>query len=436
MLLGGLLCSSMTTGCRTDKTLDTASEEPHESDEVPLIQDALDCALNNEYRLPASTVSTSSDFHRVTLDAPDAVCNDGTPAVIFIRSAATNSDRWVFHLQGGGSCAEHDCAERWCENMNLMSSMNAPEAVTEEGIFSVRNDNVFADANYVFVPYCSSDNHAGTSGEMVISADDTHEEFRIHFQGHAIVQAAAAAIENGVTSDDGVETLLPLTAENQILLTGTSAGCTGVAHQADRLAIRWAGLEVSTQTLCDAAFSPFLEDFDNAITQELASILEEGQEETFYTRMRTQELLLDDSCVETEQENPSRCNTASHVLTNHITESRLFIFQDNNDSLFINRFLEALNEEPTTENKNLLKMVIGPASRRSLARAADGGTDISVYGRTCGYHVGLTADDRFYDHSIFTSDGALTYRDALVQWALGETVVAIDSEDNPSYCGE
>lgn len=173
MLLGSLLCSSMTAGCRTDKALDTGTEKPHESDEAPLIQYALDCALNNDYRLPASTVATSDDFHRVTLNDPKAVCNDGTPAVIFIRSAATNSDRWVFHLQGGGSCAEHDCAERWCENMNLMSSTNAPEAVIEEGLFSLRNDNVFADANYVFVPYCSSDNHVGTSGETVIAADDT-----------------------------------------------------------------------------------------------------------------------------------------------------------------------------------------------------------------------------------------------------------------------
>lgn len=397
---------------------------------VPWIQDALDCPVTGEYRLP-----TGSGLHRVTLTDPNAVCNDGTPARLFVRAATdpAQADRWIFHLQGGGSCAEHDCADRWCGSASTMSSMNAPAAVDASGIFSPENANAFRGANQVYVTYCSSDNHAGTSGEVVIPANEDHVAFRVHFEGEAIVQAAASAIESGVTSDDGEETLPPLAPGDTVFLTGTSAGCTGLAHQADRLTARWARRGASTRAICDAAFLPSAEDFASPMAQEAAVMLETELALNYETRMRTQALLLDESCVAAERAEPFRCATASHVLAEHVTEPRLFISQDNNDSLFISRIVESTEGVASPQQ---VASFLGPAIRTALARAADGtgGTQISVYGRTCGHHVSLTSNANFLVHSVATSDGPLTYHDALVGWLSGETVVVIDSEDSPSTC--
>ena len=399
---------------------------------APSIQDVLGCPARENYRLPEG-----DELHRVTLASPGAVCNDGTPALLFVRAATdpARADHWIFHLQGGGSCAEHDCAERWCASSALMSSMNAPAAVDANGIFSRRADNAFAGANHVYVAYCSSDNHAGTSGEVVIPASEDHDAFSVRFQGDAIVQAAASALEAGVTSDDGEETLPPLAPGGTIFLTGTSAGCGGVAHQADRLSARWAALGASTLAVCDSAFAPSLEDFETPAAREYAARLDEGNAALYEIRMRTQQLRLDESCVAAERGEPFRCSTAGHVLSEHVTDPRLFIYQDNGDSLFVTRIIEALGEEPTARRQRQVAAALEPASRAALARAA-GGADVSVYGRTCRTHVGLTQDNRFFAQSVATPDGPLTYHDALVRWEAGETVFAIDGAENPSACGD
>ena len=65
-------------------------------------------------------VSPGTDLFRVDLDLssfPAAVCNDGTPATMFVRRYAKKSDKnkWVIFLLGGGNCKTgQDCAERWC----------------------------------------------------------------------------------------------------------------------------------------------------------------------------------------------------------------------------------------------------------------------------------------------------------------------------------
>ncbi len=76
--------------------------------------------------LPCGTVGSagglggSTDLQRFTVDTkrfPEAVCNDGSPAVFYIGRYTKDEDRnkWLIFLQGGGSCGNAQaCAQRWC----------------------------------------------------------------------------------------------------------------------------------------------------------------------------------------------------------------------------------------------------------------------------------------------------------------------------------
>ncbi len=87
---------------------------------------------------------------RHTLTDPDAVCNDGSPALMYIRPAdaayAGNmtpaSSKWLIFLDGGGGCHDEDaCLEtRWCgfggavfDRAGKMSSLGAAQAIFAPG---------------------------------------------------------------------------------------------------------------------------------------------------------------------------------------------------------------------------------------------------------------------------------------------------------------
>src|SRR5688500_9145568 len=82
---------------------------------APMVDEALTdwCADYN----PGTGVEQGEDLWRVTLDDPAAVCNDGTPAVMYVRPASSPefANDWVFYLQGGSTCTDLEtCAVRWC----------------------------------------------------------------------------------------------------------------------------------------------------------------------------------------------------------------------------------------------------------------------------------------------------------------------------------
>ena len=76
--------------------------------------------------LPCGKVGTAgglgggTDLQRIIVDTkrfPEAICNDGSPAVFYIGRHTKEEDRnrWIIFLQGGGSCGNAQaCAERWC----------------------------------------------------------------------------------------------------------------------------------------------------------------------------------------------------------------------------------------------------------------------------------------------------------------------------------
>ena len=165
---------------------------------------------------------------------PGAVCNDGTAAEYYLR-ANPASDLWLVYLAGGAWCSSaEDCEARWegrvypnfdcrlppgqTEQRCFMSNKDFPEQCSKSGIFDASPDNPLAEANLVYIPYCSSD---AFLGDMPPSA-----EVPWHFRGQQIVLATIDALIRTHGLGDALATLL---------FGGGSAGARGAMAWLDRV---------------------------------------------------------------------------------------------------------------------------------------------------------------------------------------------------------
>ncbi len=172
---------------------------------------------------PAST-SVSPTFERRTVanaEARHALCNDGTPAVYYVRrGTGCGAGRWVIGLEGGGSCnTPAECAAR---EVGQKSSSASTPTKTLGGIFSsdpAQNPDFFT-ANGVYVDYCSSDNWVGRRD----ASPDTNG---FGFHGKDIFAAVLEDLSAATTSTPD------LAQASEILLAGSSAGGLGVVGNAD-----------------------------------------------------------------------------------------------------------------------------------------------------------------------------------------------------------
>jgi hypothetical protein len=202
---------------------------------------------------------------RHTLTGVNARCNDGSPAVMYLRPApagSPNMDKWVIHFEGGGSCRDGDeCLERWCgigahsfDQAAKMSSLGAPEGIVEQGgILNETAGGPFADYNQVLLAYCSSDSWIGSAavGEPVNpNVTPRAAPYDIEFQGEKIVADVIATLRGGPTYADwvaaeryrnlptpgyGVTPMPNLDLATRVILSGDSAGGQGARHHADRI---------------------------------------------------------------------------------------------------------------------------------------------------------------------------------------------------------
>jgi O-palmitoleoyl-L-serine hydrolase len=201
---------------------------------------------------------------RVEVDTeahPRALCNDGTPAIYYVRAGA-ETDRWVVHLQGGGMCFDQaTCLARWCDmpasdySGELMSSAWSHETLLTGGIFDpdpVRNR--FAAWNHVFVHYCSSDGFLGQAADVDLEDPEAPERnYRIHFLGREILDAVLDELQH-----DPAEGLPSLGSARTVLVTGTTAGGIGVISSLDRVAatLRASNPGVDVRGVIDSAAYP------------------------------------------------------------------------------------------------------------------------------------------------------------------------------------
>eukprot|EP00026_Physarum_polycephalum_P010167 Phypoly_transcript_10319.p1 GENE.Phypoly_transcript_10319~~Phypoly_transcript_10319.p1 ORF type:complete len:378 (+),score=53.45 Phypoly_transcript_10319:114-1247(+) len=165
--------------------------------------------------------------YNLTQVNPLATCNDGTPAVVYLRSGVgSGANKFVIRLQGGAWCYDEDsCNSRAKDNPYWVSSNLCPptlldnqtiSGVGHEGILSSTPslNPYFYNWNHVYVWYCSSDSHLGNVSKSINGWA---------FNGKNIIHAVMQTIIKEMN----------LAAATDVLLTGDSAGGVGTVNNAD-----------------------------------------------------------------------------------------------------------------------------------------------------------------------------------------------------------
>lgn len=162
------------------------------------------------------------------IDVPGMTCGDGSPTGIAINPT-TRSQQLVLVFEGGGACWEAAA----CYGILIpvtASHLDGFDATTFASVRPQFFDNVwafqrddpqslFADATWVFVPYCTGDLHAGTRTHDYMALGQTRT---MHHVGATNVDAMLARVA-------------PLPA-SEVFAIGVSAGGYGVQLNWDRIA--------------------------------------------------------------------------------------------------------------------------------------------------------------------------------------------------------
>ena len=190
---------------------------------------------------------------------PKAVCNDGSTPIFYMRPGVNEGqDRWVLWFEGGGSCfSVETCTERWQSERNQMSTCVGEDctdyaADTEKiksGILSalVEENPHLHEWNHVLLNYCSSDAWLGQR-EAPLNAGP----LSLYFRGHHVAEAVLSTLlEEPVAA--GYPTLSDASA---VILSGSSAGGTGMRGHVDAFADRLAFADV--HGLSDSTMVPIV----------------------------------------------------------------------------------------------------------------------------------------------------------------------------------
>lgn len=397
-----------------------------------------------------------------------ARCNDGSPAVMYIRPAnaayAGNpviepSTRWLIFFDGGGGCRDaRSCLEeRWCggggrvfDQAGKMSSRGAPRAIREVGgIWTLQPPggivNQFAQYNQVLVHYCSSDSWSGSARLRGLSATNG-ADFNIRFEGEAIVNAVFSTLLAGPTAADAAATadfyataLPDLSDATEVIVAGESAG-SGVRTHLDRLR-DWLVADnpaVAVRGVFDAAYGPgwwesgidwtSTESPDDYLDYLLTEV--EPVARGFWG---VDDSALDASCLDevafgaahtaittstggiTVGSHPQVCHDLQFVLFNHVT-TPTFVRQDINDTLIGDRYAQWMSF-PTSEDywdaqfSQLWGLALG------VGRLEPPDAPTGVLGPFCGKHVAIQTDRGFFRDRV-AGPGAppLSFHDQLVSW--------------------
>ncbi|HWW61182.1 MAG TPA: pectin acetylesterase-family hydrolase, partial [Thermoanaerobaculia bacterium] len=324
----------------------------------------------------AGGLAAGVDMTKFTVDTtrfPEAICNDGTPAVFYFAPStrAEDRNRWLIFLQGGGSCTSGQaCAQRWCSidtnyGMDKMTSSLTKAQIRGNGFLDVRDDNRFSTWNRVLIFYCSSDGWAGTktSTQRATLPDGTEREYLIHFKGSRIIDAVLDTLRNAgpprrraTRHDAGTEAAAPwpdLDEATNVLFAGSSAGGNGVRQNADRVGAKLRSTNpklTDYRALFDAAYSPLRENLDFTHSTGCISQPTIGCSYTTATQFASSagDIALygtrgDESCLawhsSVQPGTEWRCSDNGHVIMHHIT-TPFFLHQDEQDSNIGGSFVE------------------------------------------------------------------------------------------------
>lgn len=403
---------------------------------VANIRDVISCPNSPTGAQPYSVPNLpNGDLRKIVINSPDAVCNDGTPAVIYVRPArpgATEPDgpsanRWLIHFLGGSNCSSYEeCGTRWCGigqwSGRLMTTAWEGETTTRDGIFKRDGINRIADRNLVLMKYCSSDNWQGRKSDVVLRSEtDPSQAYSLHFRGATIVSAIFDALERGVNG------MPRLTQATDVLISGDSAGAVGARTHLDRLAarLRANNPNVRVRGNFEATFDPDLNGKQGFPAGDPRDPVYQRKMDQYRTVFQGQrDAQLDDSCLAAHPTAAYLCADNGYLTMNHIT-TPFFQIQDIQDQLMVNGFQE--NGFPATDvefARGLHDQLTALSNIRNTAeeRAAIG-TAPAVVARNCGIHVTYADDDEFFGKKIRSGAGAAaqSYYDLLWNFLTGGT---------------
>ncbi len=415
---------------------------------VPNIRETAYCPNYPSGKPPLTPpATTAGELRKVVLNAPGAVCNDGSPAIMYVRAAragATELDgpsanRWVIHFEGGSGCDTfEDCGVRWCGigfyTAEKMSTLPARDAAGPGGLMSRNAINRFGDRNLVMLNYCSSDGWKGRRANVELrSSTEPNKAYTVHYQGATIASAAFDALERGVAG-------LPRLADaTDVLISGDSAGANAVGAHLDRLAARLKAVNpnVRVRGMLEAAFGLDLngrQGFPAGDPRDSVFAFKSG---AFQKAVALQNPQLDDSCVAAHPGAAAYlCDDPGYVELNHIT-TPFFQIQDLSDSNQLEAMQRASDLNPTPaqfsqklhDQLNELVNIRNTAVEKSAISVAPG-----VVGRNCGIHVTWGDDDGFLGKRIRSDLGspAYSFYELLWNWMNGILPANIIAPKPPS----
>lgn len=398
--------------------------------EVPEIDEALPCGRGDS--LPPGNVVFRVNVNLANF--PNAICNDGSGAVFFVRRYTNEADRnkWQIHLQGGGACGNGQaCAERWCSvNTNFGADEMSttfkplPAGMATGGILNPNaGQNDFAGWNHVLAYYCSSDGWAGTARDVVLSTTGPMGnmiQYRIHFEGANIFDAVIKTLQRLLgpavecRNAQGETVMMPdLDEATDVLFTGASAGAAGVKHHADRLQdmLRRDNVHCRQPGNCPLVFRAVLGAGNDASTNGLnyanTSLCQSGLCD-YSTHMQhlwdnvfknTWGTRGDQSCQDWHRANQLgtewMCADLTHVVQHHVTTPFL-MRQDLQDQLFLSSFVETGFGTADNFGRIVYNQFLNLPNLDRLAEEGSvmgGGPPLvtpGTFGPQCGQHVGMT----------------------------------------------
>lgn len=370
------------------------------------------------------------ELHRFTLTDPHALCNDGTPGIVYVRPATDDAlrDVWSLHLQGGGGCASAEaCALRWCGadyyDASKMSSSYGPEAVGAVGIFDADPRNKLAGANHAFFYYCSSDSWGGQGEAHFTSSDERVPDYAMFVRGHVIVEAGIAALEAGVTSDDGVAVMPKLADATQVVLSGTSAGSVGAIAHADWLTARLAPKGIETNAIFDAAITPTRAFWPADLQDDVVATW--ASQDASTSDERDAPDFVDESCAAWLEGDAEawECGNSGYVIANHVT-TPFFVRNDLRDTGGMAEYVAIAEDDHEVMMRAFLASLAG--LRTTAAERADIDFVPGIYAPNCAQHVALETNDWWRVATVADGTTPTTYQDAVQRWYTGSAVAILD----------
>lgn len=465
---------------------------------APNISVALDCGRGGAATGPGP--ADADAMQRAVIDVaafPDALCNDGSPAVIYFRPyrGEANRNRWVVNLRGGGGCGEaQTCAARWCGCTGMRVCPATPEATythfdrgnmtsvgpgsqRASGIF-LRGDaarpNVIGDYNQVRVVYCSSDAWAGTRRASPLAAlhpvTGAPVAYTIHFLGSRIVDAVVATLrqDGGRVAPyalGGTPASLPdLDDAAEVILAGDSAGGAGVINNLDRVtaALRarnsacagGGACPLVVRGLIDAVVGPDKARLTVTPTGRLgaAGVTSYAQYMALAgpRRAAVQGTLGDESCRPWHAAHmpgtEEVCSDENHVVRHHLA-TPFFVRMALRDSLISGNYLEEGWADPALGPFDAMATVFArvlqpelaafPMLRTTAEERAGIATAPGVFAPLCTNHDTINEDSEVFGVTVTPTGGSASrLLDVFEAWrtGVGTSAVLSDPRVNATVC--